>query len=407
MMSKKGSLSAAWIVGLFLLTQSAAGCGVSGSGLGGRFDSADGPKQTSDAKQETTLDASPLLPETGSDAVPESAPDGVRDTAPNTVADAAPWDTAGTSSDHVSSPEDAPRGPDLVPEDAPPATDVPIVYEVQPTPDVRLVPDGRDEQDGIDEGLPVDGPATPPVDEPTIDAAPVDAALPDLAPVDLERDLPTFADLPVPDLAPADVGPQPTVNWVVDNTTNIGGFTPAVMGAPTVTAVDAGTAVCFDGTHDGLQLDTNPVLGMPRFTIETLVFPEFPGTSDPRVIYIGDASTSSPRLTIQMRSGASGTWHSYTAFYWAGVTTILESSTTQLAHPSNHWYWLAVTYDGQTARTYVDGVLEDSTSLTFGPMTTGSTTLGSRQGGQYFFPGCIHDVQFFNRALPASQLNKP
>ncbi|HEX7508574.1 MAG TPA: hypothetical protein VF550_17505, partial [Polyangia bacterium] len=124
MMSKKGSLSAAWIVGLFLLTQSAAGCGVSGSGLGGRSDSADGPKQVSDAKQETTLDASPLRIETGSDAVRESAPDGARDAASDTIADASPWDTAEASSDHLSSPEDATRGPDLVLEDARPVTDV-------------------------------------------------------------------------------------------------------------------------------------------------------------------------------------------------------------------------------------------------------------------------------------------
>jgi hypothetical protein len=225
--------------------------------------------------------------------------------------------------------------------------------------------------------------------------------------VDLEQDLPAFADLPVPDLAPADVGPLPTVNWVVDNTTNIGGFTPTVLGAPTVTAMDPGTAVCFDGTHDGLQLDTNPILGMQRFTIETLVFPEFPGTSEPRVIFIGDASTSSPRLTIQMRSDTSGSWHFYAAFYWAGVTTTLEGTTAQFAHPSNQWYWLALTYDGQTARVYVNGVLEDSSNLTFGPMTTGSTTLGSRQSGQYYFPGCMREVQVFNKALPASQLNEP
>ena len=203
------------------------------------------------------------------------------------------------------------------------------------------------------------------------------------------------------------MAPQPTVNWVVDNTTSIGGFTPTLMGAPTATTTDVGTAVCFDGTQDGMLLGTNPILGMQRFTIETLVFPEFPGTLEPRVIYIGDTNNNNPRLALQMRSDTSGTWHFYVSFYWAGVNTTLEGTTTSFPHPSNQWYWLAVTYDGQTARMYVNGVLEDSTNLTFGPMTTGSTTLGSRPSGQYYFPGCMRDVQFFNRALPASQLNKP
>jgi len=207
------------------------------------------------------------------------------------------------------------------------------------------------------------------------------------------------------DLAPPDLAPQPTSNWVIDNTTSIGGFTPTVTGTPTVTAMDAGTAVCFDGTKDALFINTNPILGMQRFTVETLVYPELTGTSEPRLIHIGDAGNNSPRLVVQTRSDATGTWHLYVGFEWAGVTTNIEDTT--FLHPSNQWYWLAVTYDGQTARVYVNGVLENSSDLAFGPMTAGTISLGARQSGQYYFPGCMRDVEFFNSALPASQLEKP
>ena len=234
-----------------------------------------------------------------------------------------------------------------------------------------------------------------PLDGPT-----VDTALADQAP-----DLPAFPDLPAPDLAPPDTAPQPTVNWFVDNTTSIGGFTPTVMGAPTVTAMDAGTAVCFDGTQDGLLLGTNPIQGMQQFTIETLVYPEFTGTDDPRLIHIGDPNGTGSRLVVQMRADAAGDWHALVTFTSGVASTTLQNTT--FTHPSNQWYWLAMTYDGQTARLYVNGVLEDSNALPFGPMPAGSTSLGTRQNGQYFFPGCIREVEFFNSALPTAQLNKP
>ena len=191
---------------------------------------------------------------------------------------------------------------------------------------------------------------------------------------------------------------------MVDNTTNIGGFTPTVMGAPTITSTDVGTAVCFDGGKDALQIASNPLAGLQTFTLQTLVYPAFTGTDDPRVIYIGGTGVNAPRVVVQMRSDISGTWHAYVTFFSAATTTTIEDTSNN--HPSNQWYWLAVTYDGQTARVYVNGALENSSALTFDAMTSGSTSLGARLGGQYYFPGCMRDVEVFGRALPASQLQK-
>ena len=409
-MSTKGSLSVVWIVSLSLLTLLATGCNVSSSGLGSLFDAADGPRQTLDAQSEDARDASSLLFEAGHEEVPDSAPDGLPDRAPNPATDAVLWDTTGASSDHGSSPDGATAGQDAVLEDGRPPADVPLLFEVDTPPDGPLVRDGQVEQGGLDgiDGLPpppIDGPVTLPVDAPALDSTPVDATPSDGVPRDQAQDPPALPDLPAPDLAPADVGPHPTINWVIDNTTSIGGFTPTVLGSPTVTAMDAGTAVCFDGTRDGLLLATNPIQGMQRFTIETLVYPEFTSTSTPRLIHIGGSAATSPRLIFQMVGEASGAWHALIGFYSAGAQTDLEDTT--YSHPSNQWYWLAVTYDGQTARVYVNGVLENSSAFTFNPMATGSTSLGTRLNGQYYFPGCMRDVEFFNSALPASQLDKP
>jgi hypothetical protein len=389
MMLTKGLLPAIGIGCLVLMTLPTAGCGVSGNGLGNRSDAAaDVSKQALDTRTEVALDADlsrlEVKPETNSSPL-----DGVPD-------EAAPRDARDARLDQVSSPDTA-------------LVDTSIASEVQTAPEVPAVPDAPSVSDGNQDSLPpqMDGPATVPVDGsdvPVHDTAPLDSPRLDLARVDQATDLPVIADVPR-DLAPPDLAPQPTSNWVIDNTTSIGGFTPTVTGTPTVTAMDAGTAVCFDGTKDALFLNTNPILGMQRFTIETLVYPELTGISEPRLIHVGDAGNNSPRLIIQMRSDATGTWHALIGFEWAGVTTNIEDTT--FPHPSNQWYWLAVTYDGQTARVYVNDVLENSSDLAFGPMTAGTTSLGARQSGQYYFPGCMRDVEFFNSALPASQLKKP
>jgi hypothetical protein len=382
MMPTKSFLPAIGIGCLVLTTLPTAGCGVSGNGLGNRSDAAvDASKQALDDRAEVAFDADlsrlEVKPETDS-----SLPDGV-------PGEATPRDARDASPDQFA--------------------DTPIVSEVQTAPEVPAFPDAPSVSDGNQDSLSpqIDGPATVPVDGsdvPVPDTAPLDSPRLDLTPVDQATDLAVIADVPR-DLAPPDLAPQPTSNWVIDNTTSIGGFTPTVTGTPTVTAMDAGTAVCFDGTKDALFLNTNPIVGMQRFTIETLVYPELTGTSEPRLIHIGDAGNNSPRLIVQTRSDATGRWHVYVGFQWAAITTNIEDTT--FLHPSNQWYWLAVTYDGQTARVYVNGVLENSSDLAFGPMTAGTTSLAARQNGQYYFPGCMRDVEFFNSALPASQLEKP
>jgi hypothetical protein len=387
-----------------LLALPAAGCGVSGSGLGNRPDAADGPKKTLDTQASATLDSDPLLPETQPDLVPVAALDGALDAAPASTLDATP--------DPASSPDGATPNPDLLGVDSAPLADAPSRFDVETTSDVPGMSDASDTGNANDasDGPPApqpDGPVIVQVDGPALDTQVLDLAQPDLpppdlAPADRAPDLPSIPDVLGPDLASPDLGPQPASNWVIDNTTKIGGFTTTVMGTPTVTAMSTGTAVCFDGNQDGLLLNTNPIQGMQRFTIEALVFPEFTGTADTRIIQITD--TNNLRLVMGMRSDPAGNWHALVTSSGGGPATTIEN--TSNPHPSNQWYWLTVTYDGQAARVYVNGVLESSRNLTFGPMAAGSASLATRPNGQNF-PGCMRDMKFFASALPAAQLDKP
>jgi hypothetical protein len=381
---------------LVLLILPTAGCGVSGNGLGKVGDAAaDGSNR----------DTKPAVwsAEAGSDTTPALADASLYEAAPATADDAGP--------DRASS-DGGQAKPDLLFDDSRPSVDESNASDAETTADAPTGPDAPLVGDAGEDLLPPpDGPVTVLADGsdgPDLDTAPLDSPRPDAGPADEGADL--IADVPGPDLSkpdlpPPDLGPQPTTNWVVDSTTSIGGFTPTVMGSPTVTPMDAGTAVCFDGTRDGLLFDNNPIQGMQRFTIEALLYPTLDGASQPRFIHIGGSPNNVPRLVMQMTSDASGNWNAAAVFYWGNTLTTVENTTS--THPSNQWYWVAVTYDGQTARLYVNGVLEDSANLTFGPMTTGSTSLATRQNGQYYFSGCMRDVEFFNRALPAGQLETP
>src|SRR6187551_2396039 len=67
--------------------------------------------------------------------------------------------------------------------------------------------------------------------------------------------------------------PPPAVVWDVDNLSKIGGNAVEVIGAPKVVSSDAGQAVAFNGTSDGLLVNGNPLAGLSRFTLEVLFSP--------------------------------------------------------------------------------------------------------------------------------------
>jgi hypothetical protein len=76
---------------------------------------------------------------------------------------------------------------------------------------------------------------------------------------------------------------------------------------------------------------------------------------------------------------------------------------------SNTWYHAAVTYDGTTAKIYLNGALEDSKVSSMNMNTNSRVTIGRYQNplnlGTYFhFDGLIDEVEIFNRALSFAEI---
>jgi hypothetical protein len=84
--------------------------------------------------------------------------------------------------------------------------------------------------------------------------------------------------------------------------------------------------------------------------------------------------------------------------------TLLDRAKT---HPTGRWHAAALTYDGRTMASYVDGVRELSGEVAFEPLRAGRASIGVRQNLVSWFKGRIRLVRVTPEALPAGRLLRP
>jgi hypothetical protein len=194
----------------------------------------------------------------------------------------------------------------------------------------------------------------------------------------------------------------PSVIWEPGNSSFIKETGAKVLGNPTIKKDNIGNALSFDGIADGLIIDKNPVEGWSKFTIEALFRPMEDGPKAPRFIHFQD--TLGNRGTLEIRVTPQGRWYADT-FLKNGKSdkglTLIDSTH---QHPSNHWYWLALVYDGQKMSHYVNGVKELEGEIEFNPMRTGKISIGVRLNEAHWFKGQIREIQFHPVALNHTKL---
>lgn len=90
---------------------------------------------------------------------------------------------------------------------------------------------------------------------------------------------------------------------------------------------------------------------------------------------------------------------------WQGVPTrnrVWKDST---------WYHVAANYDGDTARIFVNGVLNNSAAIAktlhpvSAPLTVGASTTGWLSN-EFFFPGKLDQIRVYNRALSSAEITR-
>jgi hypothetical protein len=158
----------------------------------------------------------------------------------------------------------------------------------------------------------------------------------------------------------------------------------------------------LDGTDDYLDLGTSSALNpTSALTVSAWVKADThdstPNTYD--VIYTSSKDSSGANTGFVL-TATQNKWH---CFYYSGATWYSVVSDSNLV--TGQWYHLASTWDGSTAKLYVNGSVQTSTlslsSISYSTAT--SAKIGSYYTGNYLH-GLIDEVSLFDSALSASDI---
>jgi hypothetical protein len=189
-------------------------------------------------------------------------------------------------------------------------------------------------------------------------------------------------------------------SFIFDNTTSIGGLTPTVLGAPTVSNTGYGSVVCFDGVDDALIFAESPIEGLAQFTLEALLLPAEDGPAGQRFLHLEETGTEN---RVMMETRVAGSSFYVDTFLRSGEAeaTLVEPS---LTHPTAECNWVALSYAEGTGRHFTNGLEEVSAEIAVEPLGPGRMGVGVRLNLQYWFQGCIRELRVTSRALPPDEL---
>jgi|11BtaG_2_1085332.scaffolds.fasta_scaffold10392_4 hypothetical protein len=158
----------------------------------------------------------------------------------------------------------------------------------------------------------------------------------------------------------------------------------------------------FDGTDDYLDLGTasalNPTSSLTVSAwVKTDSHTNTPGVYD--VIYSSSKDSSGSNGGIALANNQ----NKWKCYFYSGTTWYAVESDNNVV--DGQWYHLASTWDGTTAKLYVNGSVQTSTasisSITY--FTAVSAKVGSYFTGNYL-NGLIDEVSLFDSALSASDV---
>ena len=199
---------------------------------------------------------------------------------------------------------------------------------------------------------------------------------------------------------------DPTSNSIAAITDSSGNGNDMVQATaskqPAFKALDQSTtSVSFDGSNDYLEV--------PHSTNLELT------TAMTWSVWVNMNTTHTTDYPYLFAKWSSGNTHSNYAFYtqidsipagyfvmryWDGTTAL--SSSTHI--PRGQWVHLAAVHNGTGLTYYVNGVADNTITVTAGSTNTGNLIIGRAPSGVRTFPGEIDEAAIFNSALSASDV---
>jgi len=199
------------------------------------------------------------------------------------------------------------------------------------------------------------------------------------------------------------------------------GLNGIVHGATLTTGYSgaANTAYHFDGVSNNIAVPYNSLMNAAHHSFCALVRPTafYSGTCQGNYFISRGAENTTAFYGLEIFDNA---WDNDCYVYspdhevfngGTGVATSMGPVSDLLYTPYtslNTWYCVVLTYDGDTTKIYVDGVLKSRIPLTTTyAASTDSLSFGKSQDGppyDYYFTGDIDEIRVYNRALSAAEV---
>ena len=162
-----------------------------------------------------------------------------------------------------------------------------------------------------------------------------------------------------------------------------------------------GNSITFDGTDDFVEMgypDITPVAVAGNGARSIYVWMRTTFTGNMAFVSTGTPANSQAFNLVKYGSyvGVMG----YNNDYYPG------SGNSGITITDGRWHYIGVSFDGTNLRTYVDGIL-DNTSGTITYSTTGQNNAiakSNHSGNENYFNGALSVVQFYNRALSGAEV---
>ena len=154
-------------------------------------------------------------------------------------------------------------------------------------------------------------------------------------------------------------------------------------------------SISFDGSDD--YLDAGKVLNLnTSFTVSSWIKNNGVGVDQTILSKRDNAFTTGYDLSINSAGKAEMSW----------INGTIQTITSSVVIPTGIWHNVAVSYDGTTAKLYIDGVLDVSKTMPTVPANTQSFLIAAADGVNTtsYFNGGIDEVRVWNVALTDKQL---